>query len=153
MLRWRRVLSRMLNLLNENNDWTETISGGTIAGTASQFIGRRLTIMFVFPCCDISGSDFYLVSVSSGLEVIVDHHADSAFWRTAVFIPLWIIPNSFSGLSAGAFFIQVGVQGAWSVVSRAMIYWPELIDCRYPSTLMNYHHLRSGHYSQDWATS
>jgi len=33
-----------------------------------------------------------------------------------VFIPLWIIPNDFSGLSAGAFCIQFGVQGAWGVI-------------------------------------
>jgi len=32
------------------------------------------------------------------------------------FIPLWILPSSFAGLSAGAFFIQFGVQGAWGVV-------------------------------------
>jgi SHS family lactate transporter-like MFS transporter len=36
---------------------------------------------------------------------------------TAVFIPLWIIPTSFSGLAAGAFCVQFGVQGAWGVVS------------------------------------
>ncbi|KAJ7148216.1 carboxylic acid transporter [Mycena filopes] len=35
---------------------------------------------------------------------------------TAVFIPLWIIPDSFSGLAAGAFCIQFGVQGAWGVI-------------------------------------
>ncbi|KAJ7257251.1 MFS general substrate transporter [Mycena haematopus] len=35
---------------------------------------------------------------------------------TAVFIPLWIIPSSFSGLAAGAFCIQFGVQGAWGVI-------------------------------------
>ncbi|KAH8822624.1 major facilitator superfamily domain-containing protein [Flagelloscypha sp. PMI_526] len=34
----------------------------------------------------------------------------------AVFIPLWILPSSFSGLSAGAFWIQFGVQGAWGVI-------------------------------------
>lgn len=28
-----------------------------------------------------------------------------------VFIPLWIIPDSFSKLSAGAFCVQFGVQG------------------------------------------
>ncbi|KAH7909574.1 carboxylic acid transporter protein [Hygrophoropsis aurantiaca] len=33
-----------------------------------------------------------------------------------VFIPLWILPTSFSALAAGAFCIQVGVQGAWGVV-------------------------------------
>ncbi|KAF8125097.1 carboxylic acid transporter protein [Boletus edulis] len=32
------------------------------------------------------------------------------------FIPLWILPNSFGPLSAGAFFIQFGVQGAWGVI-------------------------------------
>ncbi|KAF9554609.1 MFS general substrate transporter [Agrocybe pediades] len=32
------------------------------------------------------------------------------------FIPLWILPSSFAGLSAGAFFIQFGVQGAWGVI-------------------------------------
>jgi MFS transporter, SHS family, lactate transporter len=36
----------------------------------------------------------------------------------AAFIPLWILPNTFSGLSAGAFCIQFGVQGAWGVVSQ-----------------------------------
>jgi len=33
-----------------------------------------------------------------------------------VFIPLWILPTSFSGLAAGAFCIQFGVQGAWGVI-------------------------------------
>ncbi|KAI0031348.1 carboxylic acid transporter [Vararia minispora EC-137] len=33
-----------------------------------------------------------------------------------VFIPLWILPFTFSALSAGAFWIQFGVQGAWGVV-------------------------------------
>ncbi|KAK0221270.1 carboxylic acid transporter [Armillaria fumosa] len=32
------------------------------------------------------------------------------------FIPLWIIPNSFGALAAGAFCVQFGVQGAWGVV-------------------------------------
>ena len=30
---------------------------------------------------------------------------------TGAFIPLWILPNTFGGLAAGAFFIQFGVQG------------------------------------------
>jgi len=33
-----------------------------------------------------------------------------------IFIPLWIIPNSFPGLAAGAFCVQFGVQGAWGVI-------------------------------------
>ncbi|KAF8632045.1 hypothetical protein AX15_002086 [Amanita polypyramis BW_CC] len=32
------------------------------------------------------------------------------------FIPLWILPSSFSTLSAGAFWVQFGVQGAWGVI-------------------------------------
>jgi len=32
------------------------------------------------------------------------------------FIPLWILPTSFGALSAGAFCIQFGVQGAWGVI-------------------------------------
>jgi hypothetical protein len=60
-------------------------SGGAIAGSVSQYIGRRLTIIiFVF----FSGA----------------------------FIPLWILPSSFSGLAAGAFWVQFGVQGAWGVI-------------------------------------
>jgi hypothetical protein len=39
----------------------------------------------------------------------------------AVFIPLWILPNTFSGLAAGAFCIQFGVQGAWGVVSISLL--------------------------------
>jgi len=34
----------------------------------------------------------------------------------AAFIPLWILPSSFGSLSAGAFCIQFGVQGAWGVI-------------------------------------
>ncbi|KAJ8595160.1 MFS general substrate transporter [Rhizopogon salebrosus TDB-379] len=34
----------------------------------------------------------------------------------AVFIPLWVLPSSFASLSAGAFFVQFGVQGAWGVI-------------------------------------
>ncbi|EDR02608.1 uncharacterized protein LACBIDRAFT_143239, partial [Laccaria bicolor S238N-H82] len=33
-----------------------------------------------------------------------------------VFIPLWILPNTFVMLSAGAFCLQFGVQGAWGVI-------------------------------------
>jgi MFS family permease len=60
-------------------------SGGAIAGSVSQYIGRRLTIIIF------------------------------VVWAGA-FIPLWILPNSFSGLSAGAFWLQFGVQGAWGVI-------------------------------------
>ncbi|KAK7036163.1 MFS domain-containing protein [Favolaschia claudopus] len=61
------------------------VAGGGVAGWASQFLGRRITIIV-----------FVLF--------------------TAVFIPLWIIPDTFGGLAAGAFFVQFGVQGAWGVI-------------------------------------
>ncbi|KAL4073176.1 major facilitator superfamily domain-containing protein [Scleroderma yunnanense] len=61
------------------------ITGGAIAGWASQYIGRRLTIV---------------------IAILV----------VGAFIPLWILPTSFSGLAAGAFCVQFGVQGAWGVV-------------------------------------
>ncbi|PIA15626.1 MFS general substrate transporter [Coemansia reversa NRRL 1564] len=34
----------------------------------------------------------------------------------ACFVPLWILPDKFGNLLAGAFFIQVFVQGAWGVI-------------------------------------
>jgi len=61
------------------------IVGGAIAGSVSQYIGRRLTIII-----------FVLFA--------------------GAFIPLWILPSSFGGLSAGAFWLQFGVQGAWGVI-------------------------------------
>jgi SHS family lactate transporter-like MFS transporter len=35
---------------------------------------------------------------------------------TGVMIPPWILPKTFGGLAAGAFFVQFGVQGAWGVI-------------------------------------
>lgn len=35
---------------------------------------------------------------------------------TGAMIPPWILPKTFSGLAAGAFFVQFGVQGAWGVI-------------------------------------
>ena len=32
------------------------------------------------------------------------------------FIPLWILPDTFGKLAAGAFCVQFGVQGAWGVI-------------------------------------
>ncbi|UZJ55052.1 hypothetical protein CBS101457_004372 [Exobasidium rhododendri] len=35
---------------------------------------------------------------------------------TGAMIAPWILPTTFSGLAAGAFFVQFGVQGAWGVI-------------------------------------
>lgn len=67
------------------------IVGGTIAGYASQYAGRRLCIFLVL--C-----------------------------YTAAFIPLWILPNSFGGLTAGGFFMQSGVQGAYVLSASTASY-------------------------------
>lgn len=61
------------------------VAGGIFAGWASQYLGRRLTIV---------------------IHVLL----------IGAFIPLWILPSSFSALAAGAFCIQFGVQGAWGVI-------------------------------------
>jgi len=61
------------------------VAGGVAAGIISQYLGRRLTIMF------------FIILIGC-------------------FIPLWILPHGFSPLSAGAFCLQFGVQGAWGVI-------------------------------------
>lgn len=63
--------------------------------------------------CDISGGTIAgMVSQHIGrrLTIIVFVLISGAF------IPLWILPSSFGGLSAGAFWLQFGVQGAWGVI-------------------------------------
>ncbi|KAJ3007940.1 hypothetical protein HKX48_008860 [Thoreauomyces humboldtii] len=50
---------------------------------------------------------------------------------TLVFLPLWYLPTSFAGLSAGAFFVQAGVQGAWGVIP---VYLSELSPVAFRST-------------------
>ena len=69
----------------------------------SQHIGRRLTIVYVRPTRSAL-TNLCLLCLSIFILLV------------GAFIPLWILPNSFSGLAAGAFCIQFGVQGAWGVV-------------------------------------
>ena len=65
-------------------------------------------------------SEFSAASLEVGnLELDVAHFSIRVISPLfhVVFIPLWILPTGFSGLAAGAFCIQIGVQGAWGVVS------------------------------------
>ncbi|KAJ3746015.1 MFS general substrate transporter [Lentinula detonsa] len=62
------------------------IVGGAFAGSISQYIGRRLSLIL-----------FVLLG--------------------ALFIPLWILPTSFAGLTAGAFCVQFGLQGSWGAMA------------------------------------
>jgi MFS transporter, SHS family, lactate transporter len=72
--------------------------GGAVAGSVSQYIGRRLTIMCVF--FNLNTFPPYPILFLSIFVCLI-----------GLFIPLWIIPDTFSKLSAGAFWVQFGVQG------------------------------------------
>lgn len=50
---------------------------------------------------------------------------------TGAMIAPWILPTTFSGLAAGAFFVQFGVQGAWGVIP---IYLSEISPPAYRAT-------------------
>lgn len=72
--------------------------GGAVAGALSQYIGRRLTIMWVSLQDE---RDFRWLDFLSSIFVLL----------VGAFIPLWILPDTFSKLAAGAFCVQFGVQG------------------------------------------
>lgn len=63
----------------------------------------------VSQCCSLE------VSVANRLRIVIPSSLID-FDHLVAFIPLWILPNTFSPLSAGAFCVQFGVQGAWGVV-------------------------------------
>ncbi|PKI83555.1 hypothetical protein MVES1_002618 [Malassezia vespertilionis] len=46
-------------------------------------------------------------------------------------VPAWILPDSFGGLAAGGFFVQVGVQGAWGVIP---VYLTEISPAAFRAT-------------------
>ncbi|KIJ32690.1 hypothetical protein M422DRAFT_265447 [Sphaerobolus stellatus SS14] len=75
-------LSTKANIVGECG----AVAGAILGGYASQFLGRRLTLIL------------------------------ACLWACA-FIPLWILPNSWSALSVGAFFFQLGVNIGWGTIS------------------------------------
>ncbi|EJD45664.1 MFS general substrate transporter [Auricularia subglabra TFB-10046 SS5] len=78
------------------------IAGGTIGGAISQRIGRRFMMR---QARQSNSQDTQRLTLKS-IALIV----------TGAFIPLWILPRSFSALVAGGFFIQFGVHGAFGVI-------------------------------------
>ena len=110
----------------------QSYRGGIIAGWLSQHIGRRLTMMCVYvinylPCI--------LYRILYSLFALLTGGTYSHLWSVVrmfifckAFVPLWILPSSFSALAAGAFCIQFGVQGAIGVVRR-------LVSIRYSTPL------------------
>ena len=89
-------------------------------------MGRRLTMV----CVQV----FSTIFITPHIEYHIAHSFSSSVVRIFVyvsyirifiilfkaFIPLWILPSTFSALSAGAFCIQFGVQGAWGVVRQVL---------------------------------
>ncbi|KAF8516332.1 MFS general substrate transporter [Hysterangium stoloniferum] len=55
-------------------------------------------------------------TIIGALAGFISQYAGRRLTMISFSIPLWILPSTFSGLAAGAFFIQVGVQGAWGVI-------------------------------------
>ncbi|VDC07752.1 unnamed protein product [Peniophora sp. CBMAI 1063] len=78
------------------------------------FSPRNANIATIIANCGaVSGSTFagYISQyIGRRLTIIL-----LVLW-TGAFIPLWILPSSFSTLAAGAFLIQFGAQGAWGVI-------------------------------------
>ena len=72
-----------------------------------------LTITSVFPFCVNSGG-----AIAGAVSQYIGRRLTIIIFVVfaGAFIPLWILPNTFSGLSAGAFWLQFGVQGAWGVI-------------------------------------
>ena len=72
-----------------------------VAGGLSQHIGRRLTIMWV----SLYGYTFRID------PILYASFCSTFVCLAGVFIPLWIIPNTFGKLAVGAFCTQFGIHG------------------------------------------
>jgi hypothetical protein len=78
------------------------------------------------PFSDVSWPHQRLVYASYPLQVCSNSRAIAKrqLIPFTAFIPLWVLPTKFGALSAGAFFLQFGVQGAWGIVSQIV----QLVD-------------------------
>jgi hypothetical protein len=99
----------------------ESIPGASCASTVQVFLTIFLACM-MSPTSNILAV-YSLSSSWVGIAIYV-----SVKFIFLAFIPLWILPTSFGSLSARAFWIQFGVQGAWGIVRR-------LIFVHYSTTL------------------
>ena len=77
---------------------------------------------------NISHSSFVLLI--GGTYLALSGYKFAYLTSLKAFIPLCILPSSFSALSAGAFCIQFGVQGAWGVV-RQFPFFSHHFSCMY----------------------
>ncbi|KAJ7244021.1 hypothetical protein C8J57DRAFT_1555913 [Mycena rebaudengoi] len=91
------------------------IAGGAFTGWLPQFLGWCITIVCVFFSCEQFGGACVVWAGWVELDERVGRamryalRASVFTCLTAVFIPIWILPTSFSALAAGAFCIQFGV--------------------------------------------
>ncbi|KAJ3510375.1 hypothetical protein NLJ89_g4715 [Agrocybe chaxingu] len=86
----------------------------TYLQTSKNFSAHNATVATIIGNCGaISGGIFagWLSQLIGRRLTIVLH-----VLLVGAFIPLWILPSSFGSLSAGAFWLQFGVQGAWGVI-------------------------------------
>ncbi|CAA7271289.1 unnamed protein product [Cyclocybe aegerita] len=86
----------------------------TYLQTSKNFSAHNSTVATIIGNCGaISGGIFagWLSQLIGRRLTIVLH-----VLLVGAFIPLWILPSSFGSLSAGAFWLQFGVQGAWGVI-------------------------------------
>ena len=114
----------------------------------SQYLGRRLSIVCVFSLrwFLFHGLD-PLAVLSSFICLIGELGLADLSWlppSITAFIPLWIFPTSFSGLSAGAFCIQTGSMGCRMCLFLTITHVDLFIPgrCRFRFNWLKCHHRR-----------
>ena len=111
----------------------------TYLQTTKGFSAHDSTVATIIGNCGAIAYVAYLTVASGGLLTLLHSGGTIAGWLSqyigrrltiilfvlvvGAFIPLWILPSTFSALSAGAFCVQFGVQGAWGVVSIEILHF------------------------------